>query len=164
VDVFGRPPHVHGAAGWQLNAFVPGLEEELGFRYASDARGTGPFTPVVNGIPVAVAQLPTTLPTLDELIGREDLGGIDPVDHLLKLTAAEPDRDHVFTLHAELEGGAYLGSLGRLLRAWRAAGKRVTDLATYVDGLDLQHLPRCRIVAGTVAGRSGTLASQSAAA
>lgn len=159
VDIFGRPPLVHGAAGWQLNAFVPALEEELGFRYASDARGTGPFTPVVNSTPVRVAQLPTTLPTLDELIGRADLSGNDPVDHLLKLTA-DPGRDHVFTLHAELEGGAYLGSLERLLLAWRAAGRRLTDLATYVDGLDLEHLPRCRIVTGTVEGRSGTLASQ----
>jgi peptidoglycan/xylan/chitin deacetylase (PgdA/CDA1 family) len=159
-EVFGRPPLVHGAAGWQVNQFVPALEEELGFRYASDVRGTAPFTPLVDGIPVAVAQLPTTLPTFDELIGREDLGGIDPVEHLLKLTSAKSDKDHVFTLHAELEGGAYLSSLERLVKAWRASGRRVTDLATYVDGVELQSLPCCRIVAGTVQGRSGTLASQ----
>lgn len=159
ADIFGRMPLVHGAAGWQLNEHVPALEEELGFLYASDTRGTGPFTPVMNGRAAAVPQLPTTLPTLDELLGREDLG--DPVEHLLKLTT--PDSDHVFTLHAELEGGAYLADLARLLRAWRAAGKRVTDLATYAAGLDFKRLPRCPIVAGTVAGRSGALASQAAA-
>jgi peptidoglycan/xylan/chitin deacetylase (PgdA/CDA1 family) len=47
VDVFERPPAVHGAAGWQMNAYVPGLERELGFRYASDTRGVCPFVPVV---------------------------------------------------------------------------------------------------------------------
>src|SRR6185312_9137451 len=101
--VFERPPEAHGAAGWQVNGSVPGLERELGFRYASDARGKCPFVPVVDGEEVPVPQLPTTLPTLDELIGREDLGGVDPVEHLLGLT--EGGREQVFTLHAEPEGG-----------------------------------------------------------
>jgi len=163
VEVFGRPPEVHGAAGWQVNAFVPGLEEAMGFRYASDVRGTAPFMPMVDGLAVAVPQLPTTLPTLDELIGRPDLRGVDPVDHLLTLTRADPQRDQVFTLHAELEGGAYLPALQRLLTRWRTEGHRVTDLATYAAGLDVARLPRCQIVAGSVAGRSGLLASQAAA-
>jgi len=162
VEVFGTPPAVHGAAGWQVNTFVPGLEQALGFRYASDVRGSAPFVPVVNGVAVDVPQLPTTLPTLDELIGREDLGGADPVDHLVKLTRAEPARDQVFTLHAELEGGAYLPALERLITLWRADGHQVTDMATYAAALDFARLPRCRIVAGTVEGRSGLLASQAA--
>jgi peptidoglycan/xylan/chitin deacetylase (PgdA/CDA1 family) len=160
AEVFARPPVVHGAAGWQMNAYVPGLERELGFRYASDARGTCPFVPVIDGTPVAVPQLPTTLPTLDELIGRPDLQGVDPVDHLLALTSEAVDRDHVFTLHAELEGGVYLEPFERLLRTWRARGKLLTDLATYAGTLDFKSLPQCKIVADSVEGRSGTLASQ----
>ena len=39
-------PLVHGAAGWQMNRYVPALEQELGFRYASDTRGRAPFVPV----------------------------------------------------------------------------------------------------------------------
>ena len=158
VRVFDRPPEVHGAAGWQMNGSVPGLERELEFRYASDTRGAGPFVPVVEGGEVKVPQLPTTLPTLDELIGREDLGGLDPVEHLLALT--EDGRDQVFTLHAELEGGAYLDGFERLLRAWRARGFDLTDLAAYARTFDVAALPRCAIVSGTVAGRSGTLAVQ----
>jgi peptidoglycan/xylan/chitin deacetylase (PgdA/CDA1 family) len=158
LRVFDRAPQAHGAAGWQVNGSVPALERELGFRYASDTRGTCPFVPVVAGVEVAVPQLPTTLPTLDELIGREDLGGADPVEHLLALT--EGGADQVFTLHAELEGGAYLGGFERLLGAWRARGYELTDLASYAQALDLSRLPRCAIVTGTVAGRSGTLAVQ----
>ena len=160
VEVFGKRPVVHGAAGWQVNDHVPALEAELGFRYASDTRGVCPFVPVVAGANVAVPQLPTTLPTLDELIGRPDLEGVDPVDHLLSLTEADPGRDHVFTLHAELEGGRYLDSFERLLRTWRARGVELTDLATYAGALDINKLPRCQIVAGTVPGRSGVLATQ----
>jgi peptidoglycan/xylan/chitin deacetylase (PgdA/CDA1 family) len=158
IRVFDRPPEAHGAAGWQVNGSVPGLERELGFRYASDTRGTTPFMPVIDGIEVAVPQLPTTLPTLDELIGREDLGGVDPVAQLLALT--EEGGDQVFTLHAELEGGAYLGGFERLLGAWRARGFDLTDLGTYARALDPSRLPRCSIVSGTVPGRSGTLAVQ----
>ena len=158
VRVFERAPEVHGAAGWQVNDNVPTLERELGFRYASDTRGTCPFMPVVHGSEVPVAQLPTTLPTLDELIGREDLGGVDPVEHLLALTAQGGDQ--VFTLHAELEGGAYLQGFERLLRTWRSRGLELTDLGTYARSLDVARLPRCPIVSGAVAGRSGTLAVQ----
>ena len=160
TEVFGRAPEVHGAAGWQMNRYVPALEQELGFRYASDTRGTGPFLPLVDGGSAAVPQLPTTLPTLDELIGREDLGGQDPVDHLLALTDRAGGLDQVFTLHAELEGGAYLGAFERLLRAWRARGALLTDLAAYAARLDFGALPRRSIATGSVPGRSGTLALQ----
>lgn len=158
IRVFDRPPEAHGAAGWQVNGSVPALERELGFRYASDTRGVCPFVPVVGGREVAVPQLPTTLPTLDELIGREDLGGRDPVEHLLALTSEGVDQ--VFTLHAELEGGAYLEGFERLLHAWRARGFNLTDLGTYAQTLDPALLPRCPIVLGAVEGRSGTLAVQ----
>jgi peptidoglycan/xylan/chitin deacetylase (PgdA/CDA1 family) len=158
IRVFDHAPEVHGAAGWQVNRSVPALEWELGFRYASDTRGVSPFVPVVDGREVPVPQLPTTLPTLDELIGREDLGGADPVEHLLVLT--DDGKDQVFTLHAELEGGAYLAGFERLLGAWRARGFTLTDLRSYSATLDFARLPRCAIGAGTVEGRSGTLAVQ----
>src|SRR6184192_632909 len=122
---------------------------------------TGPFMPAGDQSAATVPQLPTTLPTLDELIGRADLRGVEPVDHLLAVTAGALPRDHVFTLHAELEGGAYIPSFERLLRGWQERGVRLTDLKGYAAQLDVARLPRCGIVAGTVEGRSGTLALQS---
>jgi undecaprenyl phosphate-alpha-L-ara4FN deformylase len=162
AEVFGRMPLVHGAAGWQMNRFVPALEKQFGFRYASDTRGRGPFVPLLEQGGTGVAQLPTTLPTLDELIGRADLHGEDPVDHLLRLTHAAPGRDQVFTLHAELEGGAYLGAFERLLREWQRRGFELGDLGGYAARLHLASLPTGRIEAGEVAGRSGMLAVQAA--
>jgi undecaprenyl phosphate-alpha-L-ara4FN deformylase len=160
TDIFGTPPRVHGAAGWQMNRYVPALERELGFRYASDTRGSGPFLPMPEGGAGTIPQLPTTLPTLDELLGRPDLGGLDPVEHLLARTDAAPASDQVFTLHAELEGGAYLGAFERLLRAWQSRGLNLADLRTFAGQLHLPSLPRCPIVTGAVEGRSGTLARQ----
>jgi peptidoglycan/xylan/chitin deacetylase (PgdA/CDA1 family) len=160
TEIFGRAPQVHGAAGWQMNRYVPALQQELGFRYASDTRGSGPFLPELDSGTGTVPQLPTTLPTFDELIGRPDLNGADPVDHLLATTGGGRGRDEVFTLHAELEGGAYLGAFERLLRAWRQRDVQLTDLASYAARLNRASLPHCRILAGTVAGRSGELAVQ----
>jgi len=157
-DIFGRAPAVHGAAGWQLSAEVPGLEAELGFRYASDARGTGPFLPVVGKRAIPVLQLPTTLPTLDELLGREDI--VDgPLSHLLSLTA-DGTRDHVFTLHAELEGQEFLDPFLQLLAGWKAQGYSLGDLASYYSDVVARPVPLHRIARGTVAGRTGLLAVQ----
>lgn len=173
TDVFHEPPRIHGAAGWQVNAFVPALERELGFHFASDVRGTSPFLPAharpsapleARTAAPAVPQLPTTLPTLDELIGTESLGSRDPVDELLERTRLEPARDEVFTLHAEIEGGAYLASFERLLRGWREQGRRLEALGGQFARLDPTRLPTLPIQKGRAPGRSGTLATQGLAA
>jgi peptidoglycan/xylan/chitin deacetylase (PgdA/CDA1 family) len=163
VEIFSRPPVMHGAAGWQVNRYVPRLEQDLGFVYASDSRGNGPFVPVVAGQEIGVPQMPTTLPTLDELIGRPDLGDTDPVEHLFSLTDRDAGRDHVYTLHAELEGNNYLGDFERLLRGWRDRGAGLIDMAAYAATLNIPGLPRCEMVEGSVEGRSGLLAYQGAA-
>ena len=70
-DIFQHQAHTHGAAGWQMNSHAFRLEAEYGFRYASDCRGTQPFLPMIDGRVIACPQLPTTLPTLDEVIGLD---------------------------------------------------------------------------------------------
>jgi len=160
VTVFGRRPEIHGAAGWQVNAHVPRLQQELGFKLASDVRGTGPFLPVSGTGQAGPMQLPTTLPTLDELIGRNDLAGDSPVDNLLQLTSNTVNPGHVFTLHAELEGARYIKDFDRLLSGWQQQGYRLAGLSTFAASLEIDRLPRCSIEQGEVAGRSGRLAVQ----
>lgn len=161
-EVFGTAPRVHGAAGWQANPHLLRLEREHGFTHASDTRGDAPFRPALGASRTAdlgVPQWPTTLPTLDELIGHERLGAQDPVDFLLALTAATPGTDHVFTLHSELEGGAYSGHFARLLRGWRAQGREFVTLAGLAAATDIDALPVARLTEGEVPGRSGSLAT-----
>ena len=151
-EVFGRPAHTWGAAGWQLNRHAAWFEERH-FRFASDTRGHGPFRPLWDGVQIGCLQLPTTLPTLDELIGLHE----DPVQHLLSRTGTG---DHVFTAHAELEGGKLIGMFAQLLEGWKAQGYELVDLVTLYESLDPSTLPRCEVIQGTVPGRSGTLAVQ----
>jgi peptidoglycan/xylan/chitin deacetylase (PgdA/CDA1 family) len=158
--VFGVAPRVHGAAGWQMNDAAFALEERLGFAYASDTRGTGPFLPLIDGRRSRVPQLPTTLPTLDELIGLDGLDAGNVHERVLELTRSPVRPAEVFTLHAELEGMKLLPVMRRLLSGWRAQGHELVALATLSRGLDLAALPACAVRAGEVFGRSGTLACQ----
>ena len=158
-DIFGRPPRVHGAAGWQLNEYVPALQEVLSFEYASDTRGTHPFLPWSGGLVSGVPQYPTTLPTLDELVGRPDVGDRGLDDVLLSMTE-KANASHVFTLHAELEGGAYLGLFSNLLAGWRTQGYTVADMPAYKAAFPVDSLPVHAVIQGSVPGRSGVLAVQ----
>lgn len=157
TEIFGEPARVHGAAGWQMNAQAFLAEDLLGYTHASDTRGIAPFFPRVAGRTLECLQLPTTLPTLDELIGRADLG-VDPVTHLLNLTQTDDEATHVYTLHAELEGQRLLPWFERLLEGWRAQGYRFTSLAGLRQTVKLAEVPVREIEYGQVPGRSGTLA------
>ena len=155
VEIFGAPPATHGAAGWQMNGAAFRQIDAWGMAYASDGRGAGPFVPIVDGDTLAHVQLPTTLSTLDELIGCDGLdeGNVDAA--LLALTAGE--RDHVFTLHAELEGQLLAPALQRLLDGWRAQGHELVSLGKYFERVRGQSLPRLSVTWGEVPGRSGEL-------
>jgi peptidoglycan/xylan/chitin deacetylase (PgdA/CDA1 family) len=157
IDIFGSPPLVHGAAGWQMNDAAFAAEDLFGFACASDTRGGSPFFPKIGGTIVDCLQLPTTLPTLDELIGRPDLEGVDPVDHLLSLTAGA-ECDHVYTLHAELEGLRLATWFARLLQGWLAQGFELTSLSSLAAAIDRKSVPVREVRYAAIPGRSGSLA------
>ena len=158
TDIFGTPPAVHGAAGWQMNAHALRLTQRYGFAYASDCRGTHPFVPVWNAEIVLCPQIPTTLPTLDELIGLDGTTNDNVHERLLALTASP--RDHVYTLHAELEGMQLSGAFEKLLAGWTQQGYRLVTLAEVGQQLNIAALPRHELIRGEVAGRTGTLMVQ----
>ncbi|HEX3945949.1 MAG TPA: polysaccharide deacetylase family protein [Rhizomicrobium sp.] len=163
--VFGCYPTSHAAAGWQINAHALGLEREYGLRYASDTRGRTPFWPVVGGMRSSCPQLPTTLPTFDELLGRDGIEESNIAEALFQLSqnsaaASTSGRMQVFTLHAELEGMLLLDAFESLLRKWQAAGATLTGMASIHERALQASLPDQTVVMGEVPGRSGLLAIQ----
>jgi peptidoglycan/xylan/chitin deacetylase (PgdA/CDA1 family) len=154
--IFGFRPRIHGAAGWQVNPYLPSLEQGFRFELASDTRGFEPFMPAGGGI----LQIPTTLPTLDELVGVNGMQVAAATQRILALTRDAIPRLHVFTLHAELEGMAYLQHFEALLHAWRQAGFEFRTLGDTARALDTRLLPTSRIEMGVIEGRSGSLAIQ----
>ena len=159
-EIFREPARSHGAAGWQLNVHALRLTQRLGFDYCSDTRGTCPFIPVWRAEIVACPQLPTTLPTLDELIGKDRIKANNVAAHLLRLTREPPAAGHVYTLHAELEGGKLAPAFEELLVGWKSQGYELVSLRAVAEKLDLKRLPRHEVAIGEFPGRSGTLALQ----
>ena len=158
-DVFGERATVHGAAGWQMNVHAYRGTQALGFAYASDTRGTCPFIPVVRAEIVACPQFPTTLATLDELIGLDGVTEGNVAQALLARTAAAPG-NHVFTLHAELEGMKLAPAFEALLEGWKTQGYELVALRDLVAATPAEALPLHSVLEGSVPGRSGTLATQ----
>ena len=160
TEIFGEAPHAHAAAGWQMNRHALRLMQQLGFQYSSDTRGTHPFIPTWRAEIIACPQLPTTLPTLDELMNRDGITLDNIAEHILKLTETPSPTGHVYTLHAELEGGKWLPIFEQLLQGWQAQGYELVSMQQYLEGLDVAALPRHEVVMREVEGRVGTLACQ----
>ncbi|MDB5839400.1 MAG: xylanase [Herminiimonas sp.] len=174
TDIFGRPPQTHGAAGWQMNEHAFAQLDAFGLRYASDGRArlsndgsladpkAGPYRVSMAGKTQACIQLPTTLPTLDELLGRR-IGGVT-IDEssiagfLLELTRTP--RDHVFTLHAELEGQKLAPILKQLIIGWQRQGYELASMSDYFQKVKNETLPGYPVTWGVLPGRSGELIVQ----
>ncbi|HEX2854425.1 MAG TPA: 4-deoxy-4-formamido-L-arabinose-phosphoundecaprenol deformylase [Opitutaceae bacterium] len=158
--IFGHESHTAGAAGWQSNARSRQAYEEAGLLYASDTRGTAPFFPRVGGQVFGTLEIPSTLPTFDELIGRPEFPDDRIVQHYLGLL--RDDVPNVFTLHAEVEG------MGRrtLFQQLLAACKKVGVEFVRMDGLARELLanraaiPVCNQTLAEIDGRSGVVATQ----
>jgi undecaprenyl phosphate-alpha-L-ara4FN deformylase len=160
VDVFKYKSLTAGSAGWQANENSLKAYDDQGFLYASDSRGSCPFFPRVGHTLFKTLQIPTTLPTLDELYGRPEFPTESLVDHYLQ--CLNPDGLNVLTIHAELEGMAFVEWFESLLR-------RLTDQKVeFVTLEDEAHkllknpelIPICDLIQGEVDGRSGLLACQ----
>jgi undecaprenyl phosphate-alpha-L-ara4FN deformylase len=160
VEVFKEPPTTHGAAGWQMNAHALRLTQQLGFDYCSDGRGAYPHLPVWRGELIRCPQFPTTLPTLDELIGNDGISEENVAAHVLARTREAPGTGHVFTLHAELEGMRLASVLDQLLTGWKAQGFALGPMRLLRDAVEPLALPRCETALAPIAGRSGTLLMQ----
>jgi len=155
----GVAPSASAAPGWRTSPLALTVQDGRGFRYASDTRGDTPFRPSVGDGTLETIQLPTTMPTMDEVMGR-----VSNVPQALA-QAVRPGIN-VFTLHAEVEGGALLGAFEAFLAELAAVRARLTRLdelaARAITAGD--ELPIARVVRGWIGGRSDWIALQGRAA
>lgn len=162
--LYGVEALTAGAAGWQSNARSRQVYDEAGLLYASDTRGVTPFFPRSEGRVFQTLEIPSTLPTLDELMGRPEYPDEKIVPHYLALL--RDDRPNVFTLHAEIEGMGRRPLYRALLRACADRGVqfiRLEDLARECLA-HREKIPVCELVQAPVDGRTGLLAVQGPAA
>lgn len=159
-EVFGHPARTAGAAGWQANAASLAAYDDAGLDYATDTRGRSPFFPVVAGRRFQTLQIPTSLPTLDEMMGRPEYPNERLADILLDRIV--PGRLDVFTIHAEIEGMSMIDWFAGFLDRAEERGVELVSLAAEAARLNARReaVPFAYLDQGEVDGRSGTLAVQ----
>jgi peptidoglycan/xylan/chitin deacetylase (PgdA/CDA1 family) len=155
----GVAPSASAAPGWRTSPLALTVQDGRGFRYASDTRGDTPFRPSVGDGALETIQLPTTMPTMDEVLGR-----VSNVPQALA-QAVRPGIN-VFTLHAEVEGDALHATFAAFLAELAAVRARLTRLdelaARAITAGD--ELPVAKVVRGWIGGRSDWIALQGRAA
>ena len=162
--IFGAEAATAGAAGWQSNARSRAVYDEAGLLYASDTRNGPPFFPRLEGRVFTTLEIPSTLPTFDELLGRPGYPDDRIVPHYLGCLRA--DQPNVLTVHAEIEGMGKRALFRALLRACAARGVQFIRLDELARALlaDRAAIPVRDQVLAPIDGRSGVVATQVGAA
>ena len=160
--IFGHSAETAGAAGWQSNAFSRSVYDEAGLLYSSDTRGRTPFFPRIGGQVFQTLEIPSTLPTFDELLGRPEFPEDQIVAHYLSLL--RKDRVNVLTVHAEIEGMGRRHLFQELLHAFQGVGAHFIRLDELARELltTRELIPVCDQVMAPIDGRSGLVATQGA--
>jgi undecaprenyl phosphate-alpha-L-ara4FN deformylase len=111
-EIFGRPAAFQAAPGWTATALSAEVQEAHGIVATSDTRGGGPFFPLrADGTPSSVLEIPSTLPTLDELLAVSLPGNgtqRERVCEFLRMRMREGAQTtlDVHSIHTEIEGAA----------------------------------------------------------
>jgi peptidoglycan/xylan/chitin deacetylase (PgdA/CDA1 family) len=154
-EICGHRAATTAAPGWTVSPDSLEVQDAMGLAYCSDGRGTHPFYPVMDGRRFRTLQIPTTLPTADEILGAN--GVTSENIHTYYLDSLKPGLN-VLTVHAELEGGAIRASFVRLLEGLAASGTRCITLGEAARGVG--SAPACRLSMGELPGRAGRVAIQ----
>lgn len=157
--IFGEAPRNFAAPGWRTNDAALVALDGMALDYRSDTRGSSPYRCVVNGKVLATPEIPTTMPTLDEVMGRRDLPDATALTNFY-LGLCKPDALNVHTIHAETEGMGHLESFTALVRALKDRGAKFVQLREVASRLDRAELPVCEVVRSTLPGRAGWISAQ----
>ncbi|MBI1423100.1 MAG: 4-deoxy-4-formamido-L-arabinose-phosphoundecaprenol deformylase [Gammaproteobacteria bacterium] len=153
--ILAHKPACSAAAGWKCTEQVLLEKDKFGFQYNSDCRGRSIFRPVVDG-QVCAPQIPVTLPTYDEMIGRDGVTNENYNDRLLAMIV--PGQFNVLTIHAEVEGIICAGMFEQFLQ--RAHERHISFVPLRELLPPPEAIPQGRIELGNLAGREGTMCLQ----
>jgi undecaprenyl phosphate-alpha-L-ara4FN deformylase len=157
--IFDEASKSFAAPGWRTNDAALVALDTMGLDYRSDTRGGAPYRCFVEGRVLATPEIPTTLPTLDEVMGRRDLSDDSAVREFY-LGLCKPDALNVHTIHAETEGMGQLENFTALIRALKNRGAKFVQLREVACRLNRAELPACEVVRTTLPGRAGWISAQ----
>jgi peptidoglycan/xylan/chitin deacetylase (PgdA/CDA1 family) len=155
-EIMGRRAVTTAAPGWTVSADSLEIQDAMQLAFCSDSRGATPFYPIWEGRRYTTLQIPTTWPTMDELLGERGITAETINDHYL--TLLKPGLN-VHTIHAELEGGIMSPTFSDLLERLQQSGVHFATLGE-VAATSATSAPAATIHMGELAGRAGKVALQ----
>jgi len=155
-EIFGCRARTTAAPGWTVTADSLEIQDSLGLAYCSDSRGYSPFFPSMNGRVFKTLQIPSTLPTMDELLGENGITLETINEKYLQLL--KPGLN-VHTIHAELEGNALSKTFIELLERLAELDVRFVTLDEAAAEFG-ENAPACELRMGYIEGRAMPVALQ----
>lgn len=146
---------------WQSS---PALIADLRRRrcaYSSTTRGRFPFLPLLQGQDNQVVEIPTTLPTADELLASEGVNEDNVHEFLFADSRRLLPAGHVYAASAEREGLDLYPLLEKMLVMWRGQSGSIGALGDMLKEMDAASVPTHRVGWDTPAGATRAMAAQS---
>ncbi len=154
--ITGKPPVCSAVPGWKCNNLALEEKDRFPFVYNSDCRGENIFFPMIGGCRLSQPQIPVTLPTYDELIGRNGISDKNYNESIM--SRLDPDGLNVLTIHAEVEGISRFPLFENFVKLARDKGVSFAPLGNL-----LKTSPpaiQAAVIEGEVPGREGYCSCQ----
>ena len=159
-EITGFTPASFASPGWQITDEALTIMEGLGISHVSCTRGKSPFRPLVNGRALNLIELPTTMPSLDEVLA---LDGVEQnLAGAFLASKVRPGALNVFTMHAEVEGRALAPVFEDFCRRLLDNGVQFPRLLDAANAAAVD-APSEKVVWGPIAGRAYEVAWQASA-
>jgi len=156
TNILGKAPVTSAVPGWRCTEETLVEKEKFAFTYNSDCRGDHLFIPTVNGNRLKQAQVPVTMPTYDEVVGKNGITHDNYNDYMLK--QLRPDKLNILTIHAEAEGNICQDIFDDFLTRAKDKGAQFVPLGEIVA--HAATIPEGQIIQKEMPGREGWVAWQ----
>lgn len=161
--IIGENPKSFAAPAWLCTPLSLKMLDEYKFTYASDTReGKCPFYPVMDDTPFKTIQIPSTLPTADEMLVWENMNALNMHTQLTAIMKGSNLENHVHTIHTEVEGTALYDPFSKWVRQIQNSGTHFTTLGQIAQNSFSQSvkIPSCNVILKELPGRSGVVSCQ----
>jgi peptidoglycan/xylan/chitin deacetylase (PgdA/CDA1 family) len=160
--ILTTPSGSFAAPGWRTNAVAMRALDRMHLTYRSDTRGYTPYRCKIDGMVFDTPEIPTTLPTLDEVMGTAEVTKAGSLVSFY-LDRMRKGALNVHTIHAETEGMGQLDAFSSLVDALKQRGAQFVRLGDIAANLVNRELPIYEVIRTSLPGRAGWISAQAPA-